>query len=70
MLIYATSRYPHRVERFPRWICVQDEFYLLLLEVLHCSTIFKNHDYRKKDSDIRTISEPASSHKKLGMGNE
>jgi hypothetical protein len=27
-------------------------------------------DFRKKDADIRAISAPAFSHKKLGMGNE
>ena len=48
MLIYAGAEYSHRIEHLPRWICVQDEFYLLLLEILHCKTRFKNHHYRKK----------------------
>ncbi len=43
MLIYAGAEYSHRIEHLPRWICVQDEFYLLLLEAMSPDSIYENH---------------------------
>jgi hypothetical protein len=66
-IIISGTKQPISVEteKKPASLCPR-----FLIEIYIYYKKWSIESFRKKDSDIRAISYPAFSHKKLGMGNE